>query len=232
MDIEESKQDSQSEEEDLPRATFPDCSNDYIINTDPFIKNITTNAMYPGEWFELEAENLFGYVPDSLASCVSSPVYAEYMRGMSGTRNMVSRQEGANDMEPSKKAEISRGTILVVSKDHLFLDSLHSILGDLGYHVIPAEIYGYGLMDVVNEIMPNLAIIDIGMPSMTGIRTTLLLRIHTAIPTILLTKWQTDSNTFRKLDVNNPDALSGPITSDELVNLVKSTTIWHEDINL
>lgn len=233
MTTDKSNQDSQGEEKDASlEESSPDRSHGFSIDAGLFMRNITRDTIYPAEGFEIEAGNLYGYEPDALFSHNSFPVYTNSGSKMAKRRNRLSRQEGITDMNTTRKAEVSRGTILVVSRDPSFVDSLYSIFGDMGYQVVPAETYGYELLGILDKVTPNLAIIDIGMPSMLGVSTALLIRLHTAIPTILLTKWQTGSNTFRKLDVDSPGALSGPITSAELVNLVDSVNMWHEDINL
>lgn len=232
MTADKSNQDSQGEERASQEESFPDLSHGFSIDASLFMRNILKDTIYPAEGFELEAGNLYGYQTDALFSHNSFPVYTNSVSNKSKRRNRLSRQDESMDMNTIRKAEVSRGTILVVSRDTYFMDSLYSLFGDLGYHVVPAETYGHELLGVLDKVTPNLAIIDIGMPSMLGVNTALLIRLYTTIPTILLTKWQTGSNTFRKLDVDSPGALSGPITSGELVKLVDSVNMRHDDVNL
>lgn len=119
--------------------------------------------------------------------------------------------------------EKSGRTIMAISKYPSFISTLHYIFNCRGYSIDTAITNEIGLIELVNEVKPNLLINDIMMPSMIGISVALRLRINTEVPTILISNWQTANNSFKSLNVDDHRILSSQISPDELVD-------WVDDI--
>lgn len=125
--------------------------------------------------------------------------------------------------------EKSGKRIMAISKYPSFISTLHYIFNCRGYLIDTAITHELGLIELVNEVKPNLLINDIMMPSMTGISIALRLRINTEVPTILLSNWQTADNSFKSLNVDDPGFLSSQINPDELVAWINSIQKWNSD---
>ena len=122
--------------------------------------------------------------------------------------------------------EVAR--ILVITKDEEFLNALYPVLGNQHLHVSSSEVSGRGLKDLINEIEPQLAIIDIEMPLRAGIKIALQIHNWSSVSTVLLTSWQTGQDALRRLDVNDPSGLSAPIKSADLAEWIDSIVKRHQ----
>ncbi|OGN87924.1 MAG: hypothetical protein A2158_05550, partial [Chloroflexi bacterium RBG_13_46_14] len=121
--------------------------------------------------------------------------------------------------------------IMAISKYPSFISTLYYIFSCRGYSIDTAIANEPGLIELVNEVKPNLVINDIMMPSMTGISIALRLRINTDVPTILISNWQTAANHFKSLNVDDPGLLSPQLSPDELVEWVNNVQKWNKNYN-
>lgn len=76
-------------------------------------------------------------------------------------------------------------TILTVDDDELILRYLAEVLTSVHYRVIGAS-SGEKAMEIVLELDPDLAIIDVNMPGMNGLELAKKLREETAVPFLFL----------------------------------------------
>jgi len=125
-------------------------------------------------------------------------------------------------MTITKGREIASATILVITRDPEFLNSLRLILGDKRYHLSSSENFGRGLKELTVRLEPDLVIVDIQMPSMTGVKTALRIHKWSSVRTVLLTSWETGRDALRRLDISQAGGLSSPIMSNELVEWIDS----------
>lgn len=72
-------------------------------------------------------------------------------------------------------------TILIVDDDRLILATLSKGLQQAGYHILQAA-SGLDALQVIKQQEPDLAVLDIRMPHMSGMELALHLRDHTTIP--------------------------------------------------
>ena len=102
----------------------------------------------------------------------------------------------------------SNRKILVISGDKSLVDTLDSCLTKRGYELTSIQVANNGFIDLLNNLEPMLVIVDINMPSMSGIET--LLRVHelSSSPTIMLSSWKAAKNTLRYLSVHYATDLS------------------------
>jgi len=98
--------------------------------------------------------------------------------------------------------------ILVISSDKSLVDTLDSCLTKRGYQLTSIQGVDDGFNDLLQNLGPMLVIVDINMPSMSGIET--LLRVHelSSAPTIMLSSWKAAKNTLKYLNVHYATDLS------------------------
>ena len=150
--------------------------------------------------------------------------------------NLKIKNGETHDIHSSQKdtvamtmTETSGRRIMAISKFPSFIGTLHYIFNCRGYSIDTSITSELGLIELVNEVKPNLLINDIMMPSMIGISIALRLRLNTEVPTILISNWQTENNCFKSLNVDDPGILSSQINPDELVKWVDNIQKRNKD---
>lgn len=113
-------------------------------------------------------------------------------------------------------------TILVCDDDKEIVDAIQIYLTTEGYNVIKAY-NGSEALQLVKEQEVHLILLDIMMPMMDGIRTTMKLRENNSIiPIILLTAKSEDSDKVLGLNIGADDYITKPFNPLELIARVKS----------
>ena len=112
-------------------------------------------------------------------------------------------------------------TILVCDDDKEIVDAIDIYLTGEGFNVIKAY-DGYEALELLEKNEVNLMIIDVMMPGLDGIRTTLKVRETSSIPIIILSAKSEDSDKILGLNIGADDYLSKPFNPLELVARVKS----------
>ncbi|MCD8220617.1 MAG: response regulator transcription factor [Clostridiales bacterium] len=112
-------------------------------------------------------------------------------------------------------------TILVCDDDKEIVDAIDIYLTGEGFHVLKAY-DGYEALDILQKESADLMIIDVMMPSLDGIRTTLKVRETSSIPIIILSAKSEDTDKILGLNIGADDYLSKPFNPLELVARVKS----------
>lgn len=112
-------------------------------------------------------------------------------------------------------------TILVCDDDKQIVEAIDIYLTGEGFQVIKAY-DGYEALDLlaVNEV--DLMIIDVMMPGLDGIRTTLQVRETSSIPIIILSAKSEDNDKILGLNIGADDYITKPFNPLELVARVKS----------
>ena len=112
-------------------------------------------------------------------------------------------------------------TILVCDDDKEIVDAIDIYLTGEGFHILKAY-DGYDALKILETEHADLMIIDVMMPGLDGIRTTLKLRETSSIPIIILSAKSEDSDKILGLNIGADDYLSKPFNPLELVARVKS----------
>ena len=112
-------------------------------------------------------------------------------------------------------------TILVCDDDKEIVDAIDIYLTGEGFHILKAY-DGYGALKILETEHADLMIIDVMMPGLDGIRTTLKVRETSSIPIIILSAKSEDSDKILGLNIGADDYLSKPFNPLELVARVKS----------
>ena len=112
-------------------------------------------------------------------------------------------------------------TILVCDDDKEIVDAIDIYLTGEGFHILKAY-DGYDALKILETEHAELMIIDVMMPGLDGIRTTLKVRETSSIPIIILSAKSEDSDKILGLNIGADDYLSKPFNPLELVARVKS----------
>ena len=112
-------------------------------------------------------------------------------------------------------------TILVCDDDKEIVDAIDIYLTGEGFHILKAY-DGYNALKILETEHADLMIIDVMMPGLDGIRTTLKVRETSSIPIIILSAKSEDSDKILGLNIGADDYLSKPFNPLELVARVKS----------
>lgn len=112
-------------------------------------------------------------------------------------------------------------TILVCDDDKQIVEAIEIYLSGEGFQIIKAY-DGYEALELLEHREVDLMIIDVMMPGLDGIRTTLKVRETSSIPIIILSAKSEDTDKILGLNIGADDYLSKPFNPLELVARVKS----------
>lgn len=138
----------------------------------------------------------------------------------------------------------SQPTILVIDDEQQILRAMRTILGQHNYRVITASSGEEGLA-MTTASMPDVIILDLGLPDIDGLEVCIKLRTWTLIPIIVLSARESDTDKVSALDQGADDYLTKPFSVDELLARVrvalrhhsllqgsKSTIILADDVSI
>jgi len=116
---------------------------------------------------------------------------------------------------------MEQARILVVDDDIEIARAIDKLLTLEGYEVIKAY-NGYEALDILTKEQVHLIILDVMMPKLDGLSTTLKIREKKNIPIIILSAKSEDSDKVLGLSMGADDYVTKPFSSQELVARVKS----------
>ncbi len=111
--------------------------------------------------------------------------------------------------------------ILVCDDDREIVEAIKIYLSGEGFEVIPAY-DGSEALRILEETPVDLIILDVMMPELDGIRTTLKIRETSSVPIIILSAKSEDADKILGLNIGADDYLTKPFNPLELVARVKS----------
>ena len=112
-------------------------------------------------------------------------------------------------------------TILVCDDDKQIVEAIDIYLTGEGFQVIKAY-DGYEALELLETHAVDLMIVDVMMPGLDGIRTTLKVRETRSIPIIILSAKSEDTDKILGLNIGADDYITKPFNPLELVARVKS----------
>ncbi len=114
-------------------------------------------------------------------------------------------------------------TILVCDDDRDIVDAIEIYLSGEGYRVMKAYT-GLQALDLIQRETIHLLLLDIMMPEMNGIRTTMKLReMNNTLPIIFLSAKSEDCDKVLGLNIGADDYITKPFNPLELLARVKSS---------
>ena len=111
--------------------------------------------------------------------------------------------------------------ILVCDDDKQIVEAISIYLTGEGYQVIKA-FDGYDVLNILEKENVDLIILDVMMPGLDGIRTTLKIREKSSIPIIILSAKGEDTDKILGLNIGADDYITKPFNPLEMVARVKS----------
>ena len=112
-------------------------------------------------------------------------------------------------------------TILVCDDDKQIVEAIDIYLTGEGFEVI--KVYdGYEVLEYLESHDADLLIIDVMMPGLDGIRTTLKVRENSSIPIIILSAKSEDTDKILGLNIGADDYITKPFNPLEVVARVKT----------
>lgn len=112
-------------------------------------------------------------------------------------------------------------TILVCDDDKQIVEAIDIYLTGEGFQVMKAY-DGYEALELLEGHEVDLMIVDVMMPGLDGIRTTLKVRETSSIPIIILSAKSEDTDKILGLNIGADDYITKPFNPLELVARVKS----------
>ena len=111
--------------------------------------------------------------------------------------------------------------ILVCDDDKEIVEAISIYLSGEGYEILRAY-DGFEALEIMDKTPVDLLIVDVMMPGLDGIRTTLKIRETSSIPIIILSAKSEDNDKILGLNIGADDYLTKPFNPLELVARVKS----------
>lgn len=114
-----------------------------------------------------------------------------------------------------------RNTILVVEDDINLLETLRYNLKSEGYEVFTAP-EGAAAIEVARREKPNLIILDVMLPGMSGLDVCRILRKEMTVPILMLTARAEETDKVTGLEIGADDYVTKPFSLRELFARVKA----------
>ena len=111
--------------------------------------------------------------------------------------------------------------ILIVEDDHNLLDTLKYNLRKEGYDVVTA-VDGAEALDVARREKPDLIILDIMLPKMSGFEVCRILRKDMTVPILMLTAKAEETDKIVGLEIGADDYMTKPFSLRELLARVRA----------
>src|SRR3989337_1246113 len=118
---------------------------------------------------------------------------------------------------PSRKAE----KILVVDDEATIREVIRRYLERDGFEVMEAA-DGDAALDVVEEVEPDLVVLDLMLPGLDGLSLTRRLREYSAVPIIMLTAKGAVEDRIQGLELGADDYVFKPFDPKELASRVRA----------
>jgi DNA-binding response OmpR family regulator len=117
--------------------------------------------------------------------------------------------------------EIATGRVLVVEDDAEIADVLRRSLRQEGYEV-KTSADGIDALDVANGFVPDLVVLDLGLPRLDGIEVCKRLRAEGDVPILMLTARAEIEDRVDGLDSGADDYLAKPFERQELLARIRA----------
>src|ERR687895_1905254 len=113
-------------------------------------------------------------------------------------------------------SELKAGRVLVVEDDESIADVLRRTLRQEG-HEVRSSVDGVEALRAAEEFVPDLVILDLGLPGLDGIEVARRLRAESDVPILILTARADIDDRVEGLDSGADDYLVKPFERQELL---------------
>jgi two-component system KDP operon response regulator KdpE len=112
--------------------------------------------------------------------------------------------------------------ILIVEDDHSILSMIQTVLDTNGYQVLTAQRCQQGIL-MLSSHVPDLVVLDLGLPDMDGEEFIRVTRCSSAIPIIVLSARSEEADKVSALDLGANDYITKPFGTAELLARVRAS---------
>lgn len=112
--------------------------------------------------------------------------------------------------------------ILVVEDDRNILSMIHTVLDTNGYQVLTAQRCQQGILMMTSHV-PDLVVLDLGLPDMDGEEFIRITRRNSMIPIIVLSARTDEKDKVSALDLGANDYITKPFGTAELLARVRAS---------
>jgi putative two-component system response regulator len=129
-----------------------------------------------------------------------------------------------SNVDKISKPNMSSHFVLIADDDRTVQQTLETLLTGQGYRVVTAS-DGQEALDKVNDLRPDLCILDIDMPRLNGVEVCRKIKAtedSRLTPVIMLTALAPEQEKIRALESGCDDFLTKPVQHAELVARIKS----------
>lgn len=116
---------------------------------------------------------------------------------------------------------MTQKTILVVDDEKTIREVLRQYLEREGFNVLEAA-DGYEVFDTLEEIQPDLILLDLMLPGIDGLTITRQIRQKRSVPIIMLTAKGETTDRVRGLDMGADDYVVKPFSPQEVISRVNA----------
>ncbi len=117
---------------------------------------------------------------------------------------------------------MNANTILVVDDEPQLRRAMKATLSSIGYTVLEAKT-GEEALASVDELRPDLILLDLNMPGIGGLETCRALRERSEVPIIILSVRNSEPDKVQALDAGADDYVTKPFGIQELLARVRAT---------
>ena len=111
--------------------------------------------------------------------------------------------------------------VLVIEDDRTILDFVQTALETNGYQALTADRCGQGLL-VFASHLPDLVILDLGLPDMDGEEFIRQVRVSSAVPILVLSARTNERDKVSALDLGANDYITKPFGTAELLARIRA----------
>ncbi len=116
---------------------------------------------------------------------------------------------------------MATGTILLVDDEPKIRDLLRSYLEREGYQVLDTAT-GNGAVDIAHRAQPDLVVLDLGLPDLSGEDVIRIVRSTSDVPVVMLTARASEGDRIAGLKLGADDYVTKPFSPRELVARVEA----------
>lgn len=110
--------------------------------------------------------------------------------------------------------------VLIIDDEQSVRRFLHTALDAQGYQIIEAHTGEQGILQAINT-QPDVIILDLGLPDITGHQVTKRIREWSEVPIIILSVRDQDADKVEALDAGADDYVTKPFSSVELMARIR-----------
>jgi len=116
---------------------------------------------------------------------------------------------------------MANGTILLVDDEPKIRDLVRSYLEREGYQVLDTA-SGDGAVSIVHRAQPDLVVLDLGLPDLSGEEVIRIVRRSSDVPVVMLTARASEADRIAGLKLGADDYITKPFSPRELVARVEA----------